>query len=545
MMKSYLRYEPEKLFGVIASPTCNLAFDSGGNLAISGGVHEVNVWNIRQGSQIAQLKDKVDSGYPFTPVGEVTAVAPSPDKKSIAVGYSTGEVKIFDYVQQTLLTTLRGHRSAVTCLVYDDLDEHGGLVLASGGADCDVFLWDLVANVGLARLRGHKDAITGIGFLRSNSRQNILVSASKDTQLKVWDIDTRFCIQTILGHRSEIWSLAVIKPRPKENPHAFRVLTGCTDDQIRGYRVKLASRYNNGNNHNDGDEGTDMLLDDDETVLEYYGSVMRCAPKSTVTERCAHIATNTSGSLIGTQAGKTFDVFRMRDVDDIKRKLKKRLRKGRKQADAAAGGDGEGWGEDENATMKVDNNDDEDDKNDEDDEEEDDDDSKKSQLGDELEYLTTVRGSAKLRGSAIRPGNHSGKDKETVLLSLVTNSFEMFDVSVARQTQERTAPTKSLVLDLHGHRSDVRSVVVSEDGQTIASCSSEGVKIWSAASFTCMRSCACGYGIALAFAPGSKYLVVGTKEGAVQVSTHTRIFYISTRLLACLLCFALLCFALL
>ena len=52
----------------------------------------------------------------------------------------------------------------------------------------------------------------------------------------------------------------------------------------------------------------------------------------------------------------------------------------------------------------------------------------------------------------------------------------MFDVSVARSSTERVAPAKALVLDIHGHRSDVRAVVVSEDGTTLATCSSEGVK---------------------------------------------------------------------
>ena len=95
----------------------------------------------------------------------------------------------------------------------------------------------------------------------------------------------------------------------------------------------------------------------------------------------------------------------------------------------------------------------------------------------------------------------------------------MYDVATSRVDSDvGSTPTKSLVLDMHGHRSDVRAVVVSEDGNSIASCSSDGVKIWSATTFTCIRSCNSGFGVALAFAPGSRYLIVGTKEGAVQVS---------------------------
>ena len=64
----------------------------------------------------------------------------------------------------------------------------------------------------------------------------------------------------------------------------------------------------------------------------------------------------------------------------------------------------------------------------------------------------------------------------------MTNSFEMYDVIVTTRVDSDVGapPTKSMVLDMHGHRSDVRAVTVSDDGNTIASCSSEGVKVWSA-----------------------------------------------------------------
>eukprot|EP01034_Spumella_vulgaris_P025767 gene25767-32257_t len=63
--------------------------------------------------------------------------------------------------------------------------------LASGGADCDIVLWDLVTNTGVSRLRGHKDAVTALVFIKQNSR-SYLVSVSKDTLMKVWDPETRF-----------------------------------------------------------------------------------------------------------------------------------------------------------------------------------------------------------------------------------------------------------------------------------------------------------------------------------------------------------------
>jgi hypothetical protein len=68
MMKSYLRYEPKNIFGIISSPQCNAIYDFrslltrtlgnttlisfSGNLAITGGLQHIAVWNLRQSQQV-------------------------------------------------------------------------------------------------------------------------------------------------------------------------------------------------------------------------------------------------------------------------------------------------------------------------------------------------------------------------------------------------------------------------------------------------------------------------------------------------------------
>ena len=66
-------------------------------------------------------------------------------------------------------------------------------------------------------------------------------------------------------------------------------------------------------------------------------------------------------------------------------------------------------------------------------------------------------------------------------------------------------------------RSDVRAVCLSSDGLQAATCSSDGVKIWSTRLHTCLRTCATDYGVSVAFAPGGRYVITGTKEGKLQV----------------------------
>ena len=100
-MKSYSRYEPDRVLGCITSPNCNIVFDWSGNLAISGCCQSVNIFNVRQGSLISSVQPDKSPSYPFdfraTGAAEVIVLAVSPDKHHVAAGYSTGEIRLIDY----------------------------------------------------------------------------------------------------------------------------------------------------------------------------------------------------------------------------------------------------------------------------------------------------------------------------------------------------------------------------------------------------------------------------------------------------------------
>ena len=112
------------------------------------------------------------------------------------------------------LDVYSGHKSAVTCVQFDD----GGTRLVSGSKvsviyspvtshdhhtyqDTTVVVWDVVGGCGLYRLRGHKAPITGCRWL---NRANTLLTTSKDCLVKLWDLETQHCFQTLVGHKSEV-----------------------------------------------------------------------------------------------------------------------------------------------------------------------------------------------------------------------------------------------------------------------------------------------------------------------------------------------------
>jgi U3 small nucleolar RNA-associated protein 12 len=122
-----------------------------------------------------------EPSYPYRTGGDVSIIHSNPCKPLVAVGYTNGIIRVFSYLNQAIVATLKGHRSMVSSLCFQE----DGVTLASGGADCDIVLWDLVSFTAICRLRGHKDSVTGIAFLLPQQRLPMLVSVSKDTLLKV------------------------------------------------------------------------------------------------------------------------------------------------------------------------------------------------------------------------------------------------------------------------------------------------------------------------------------------------------------------------
>jgi len=138
-------------------------------------------------------------------------------------------------------------------------------------------------------------------------------------------------------------------------------------------------------------------------------------------------------------------------------------------------------------------------------------------LSDWLESLYVLRCAAKLRSFSFDPNSFGTDDK--ALIGLVNNSLEMYRFPPFDSAAPTYEPQKTAVIDAAGHRSDVRGLCVSGDGSSVASCSSDSVKLWSSRTHSCTRTCrVTGYCLCIAFAPGGRHVIAGTKEGLLVVS---------------------------
>ena len=247
----------------------------------------------------------------------------SPNNNQLAVGYEDGVVRLFDLNSGECLVTFSGHKTAVTCLNFDE----EGMRLVSGSKDTNIIVWDTVAEAGLYRLSGHKGPITQCCFL---TKQNLLISSSEDTLVKFWDLDTQHCFKTLVGHRSQVWDIAVMRDDRY-------LVTGCGDSELRVWKIQyldeveeeeedtqtaLSKRQRNGSESNENTEEADTIIS-----CTKMGTILRKA-----TNRLISMVTDSSKSLLACHgADSGIELFRFHDDEEIQKYFGKRQRKHKKQ----------------------------------------------------------------------------------------------------------------------------------------------------------------------------------------------------------------------
>lgn len=459
MVKSYLRYEHTRSFGIIASSEGNVQYDATGRFAIAPALSDVIVWNVRQGSQDRVFSSTFNSTESTSGKGQVTCLLRSPDNVFLAAGYSNGIINVFRFGSVNLEMTLDGHRSEIETLTY----KSDGALLVSGSRDTDIIVWDVTSQTGLYRLQGHKNAVTGLRFILG---EKYIVSCSKDTLLKVWDLETQHCVQTCVENSSEIWSMDV-------HPAGHRLVTGSSDNLLRVWSIGAQKLDGNSNR---------------EECITLLGSITR-----TSNDRVAHIEYTTNGDLVGVQStGRAIELYHVRSEEEIK---KKRHRREKRQREKAR----------KKKELRTEDTKDDNDQQDEENE----------AYKDEFELLCVLRPAHKVKSFAFSP-KIASNGSVSMLLKLQNNSLESYAVFPDRAgTEDRTL--KQHVINLGGHRLDVRCVQLSSDNQLILSLSSASVKIWNAHSLQCIRTVSDSIDLALCaiFAPGNMHVIVGTKNGAL------------------------------
>lgn len=451
--------------------------------AYVGANEEVLTWDIKKGELVGRWSVEDDNA-------QVTVIRRSQvDPDVFAVGYEDGKIRIWDSRTATVIMTFNGHKTAVTQLKFD----RAGVRLASGSKDTDVILWDLVAEVGLYRLRGHKDQITSIHFLTvatvdTESRSgpdsdSYLLSTSKDALIKVWDLSTQHCIEThVTQTNGECWAVGL-------SPDGGGCITAGNDGELKVWSINTAALH----------PRSPVVDVQDAQILHERGAFYRHGKDRTVA-----VTFHPQRDLMAIHGSeKVIELWRIRSETEVKKSLQRKRKRRKENGDGAA----------VKGTRR-------DDANGKDDEIHADIDISAAHITEVFVPYVMVRTGGKVR-SMDWAGGKSGKPV-SILVATSNNQLELFDVTLseARKKSKGSEPpeySRVFSVDTPGHRADIRCLALSSDDRMLASACHGSLKIWNVKTQSCLRTLECGYALCATFLPGDKIVVIGTREGTLEV----------------------------
>jgi WD40 repeat protein len=150
---------------------------------------------------------------------QVTAVAVSPDGRTIVSGSYDRTVKVWEAASGRLLRSLEGHTDWVTAVAVSP----DGRTIVSGSRDRTVQVWEAGSGRLLRSLEGHTDWVTAVAV---SADGRTIVSGSEDCTVKVWEADSGRLLRSLEGHIVGVRAVAV-------SPDGRTIVSGSSDDTVK------------------------------------------------------------------------------------------------------------------------------------------------------------------------------------------------------------------------------------------------------------------------------------------------------------------------
>ena len=177
----------------------DVAFSPDGAILASTSGVQIELWDVKTQQIIATLVEynrRVRYG--------ISAIAFSPDGRTIASGDQEGRLKLWDVETRNDVATIKGHTDEVSAVVFSP----DGTMFASGSGDDTVKLWDVEAKETVAArfkrfvTRRESATLRGImGYVESVtfSPDGTILATGSPEGVNLWDVETKRNIAVLRG----------------------------------------------------------------------------------------------------------------------------------------------------------------------------------------------------------------------------------------------------------------------------------------------------------------------------------------------------------
>lgn len=362
-------------------------------------------------------------------------------------------------------------------------------LLAQGSADGVIKVWDLMSQTVLLTLNGHRSAVTILKFDSTGTR---LISGSQDSNIIIWDLVGEVGLYKLRSHKDaitglwlqddswlvstskdgfiKVWDLKTQQCVETHIAHTgecwalgvhddFVITTGA-DSQVKVWQLKL---------ENDAGSKVSEKGAFDKESKQRGSSV--------------DFVTTADGSTFFfiQNADKTIEVFRIRKEDEIAKATRKREKRLKEKGLS-----------DEEIKENIEN----------------------SYVSMIIHRFQTLRSNFKIKAATWAQVTSSKLD---IIATTSNNTIDYYSIPYQKKDPKLPAPIKQHSIELQGHRTDVRAMDISNDNSLLATASNGSLKIWNLKTRKCLRTFECGYALCCKFLPGGFLIVVGTRNGELQL----------------------------
>lgn len=164
---------------VSPSPILSLAASSDGKLVATGSSDALVRLYSLSGSSLSHLRDIKTSG------SAVTALSFSPNTSLLAIGDTTGKIRVNNTADGSVNTTRwSAHTARITSIAWNAASTHA----VSGSLDTNLFVWSVASPGDRVKFGGaHKEGVNAVVWLGGGEGSKF-ASVGADAAVKVWEV---------------------------------------------------------------------------------------------------------------------------------------------------------------------------------------------------------------------------------------------------------------------------------------------------------------------------------------------------------------------